>query len=240
MQEKRSSFQTTKVLLVADNGDVLDEVFTGTDGSFGFRVYTEEHYDLIGEKTDYFTTRKDFSTIGKTVDKTTLTEFITNVTFEIKIPMERIVIEKSIVLDNIYYDLDKADIRPDATIVLDSLVQIMNDNPEIYIELGSHTDSRALDDYNMDLSRRRSRSAVRYIIDKGVASERIVARGYGETELLIGEARTDEEHQKNRRTEFKVLKYNPRHREDDLPAPNEEDEYDRFFKDIDDQGNDPE
>lgn len=224
----------TKVSLTADNGDVLDEAFTGADGKFNFRVYPEEHYDLIGEKTDYFTVRKDFTTIGKTVNRDTLTEFITNVTFETKIMMDPIVLEKAIVLENIYYDLDKANIRPDAALVLDSLVQIMNDNPEIYIELGSHTDSRADDDYNMKLSQRRAQSAVSYIINEGIDSDRIVAKGYGETQLLIKNARTEEEHQRNRRTEFKVLRYNPRNRNDDLPPDEPVDEYDRFFKDSDD------
>lgn len=221
----------TKVSLTADNGDVLDEAFTGADGKFDFRVYPEEHYDLIGEKTDYFTVRKDFTTIGKTVDKSTLTEFITNITFETKIMMDPIVLERAIVLDNIYYDLDKANIRSDAALVLDSLVQIMNDNPEIYIELGSHTDSRADDDYNMKLSQRRAQSAVSYIINEGIQAERIVAKGYGETQLLVKNAQTEEEHQRNRRTEFKVLRYNPRDRDDDLPPDESVDEYDRFFKD---------
>lgn len=219
----------TKIQLSADNGDVLDEAFTGADGVFRFRVYPEEHYDLISEKTDYFTVRKDFSTIGKSVDKSTLTEEVTNVTFETKIMMDRIVLEKAIVLNNIYYDLDKADIRADAALVLDSLVQIMNDNPEIYIELGSHTDDRADDDYNMNLSRRRAQSAVRYIINTGIESARIVAKGYGESQLLIKNAQTEEEHQQNRRTEFKVLKYNPQDRNDDLPPDEPVDEYDRFF-----------
>lgn len=220
----------TKVQLSADNGDILDESFTEGDGRFNFRVYPEEHYDLISEKTDYFTVRKDFSTIGRTVDKSTLVDEVTNVTFETKIMMERIVLEKAIVLNNIYYDLDKANIRDDAAIVLDSLVQIMNDNPEIYIELGSHTDARADDDYNLDLSRRRAQSAVRYIINQGIESARIVAKGYGETQLLIKDAQTEEEHQQNRRTEFKVLRYNPRERNDDLPPDEKVDEYDRFFK----------
>jgi outer membrane protein OmpA-like peptidoglycan-associated protein len=138
------------------------------------------------------------------------------------------------VLENIYYDLDKADIRPDAALVLDSLVQIMQDNPDIYIELGSHTDSRADDEYNLNLSRRRAQSAVRYIISKGIDPNRITAKGYGETQLLIKNAKTEEEHQKNRRTEFKVLRYNPREREDDLPPDEPVDEYDRFFQDSDD------
>ncbi|MEP0986262.1 OmpA family protein [Ekhidna sp.] len=221
----------TKVSLTADNGDVLDESFTNADGKFNFRVYPEEHYDLIGEKSDYFTVRKDFTTIGKTVDRTKLTEFITNVTFETKIMMDPIVIEKAIVLDNIYYDLDKYNIRPDAALVLDSLVQIMSDNPEIYIELGSHTDDRAPDNYNLRLSLQRAQSAVSYIIDKGIESKRITAKGYGETQLIIKNAQTEEEHQRNRRTEFKVLRYNPRDRNDDLPPDEQVDEYDRFFKD---------
>jgi len=221
----------TKVRLTADNGDVLDESFTGGDGRFNFRVYPEEHYDLISEKTDYFTVRKDFSTIGKSVDKTTLTEEITNITFETKIMMDPIVLEKAIVLENIYYDLDKANIREDAALVLDSLVQIMNDNPEIYIELGSHTDARAPDDYNMNLSWRRARSAVSYIINEGIKTERITARGYGETQLIVKNAQTEEQHQRNRRTEFKVLRYNPQERNDDSPPDEPVDEYDRFFQD---------
>jgi outer membrane protein OmpA-like peptidoglycan-associated protein len=223
----------TKVSLAADNGDIIDEAFTGDDGRFNFRVYTEEHYNLIGEKTDYFTTRKEFTTIGETVDKSTLTEFITNVNFETDILMDRIVIEKAIALKNIYYDLDKADIRTDAALVLDSLVLIMNDNPEIYIELGSHTDDRADDNYNLDLSRRRAISAVRYIISEGIEPERITAKGYGESQLLIPKAKDEAEHQQNRRTEFKVLKYNPRNRNDNQAPDEEADEYDRFFKDSD-------
>ncbi|WP_258103155.1 OmpA family protein [Marinoscillum sp. MHG1-6] len=233
----------TKVALVSENGEVVEESFTGEDGVFKFRVYAEENYDLIGEKTDYFTTRQPFSTMGKSVDRTTLTDFITNVNFESKIMMERIVIEKPIVLNNIYYDLDKANIRPDAAIVLDSLVEIMNDNPEIYVELGSHTDARADDDYNMDLSFRRARSAVQYMIRNGVTPERITAKGYGETKLIIQNARNEDEHQVNRRTEFKVLRYNPR-REPEydqeegfvpieegtvIQDDGESDEYDRFF-----------
>ncbi|WP_421891587.1 OmpA family protein [Marinoscillum sp.] len=221
----------TKVALQAENGELLSEAFTGEDGKFKFRLYAEERYNLLGEKTDYFTTRKEFSTIGKSVDKASLTEFITNVTFETEIMMDRIVLEKSIVLNNIYYDLDKANIRPDAALVLDSLVQIMNDNPDIFIELGSHTDARAEDDYNMDLSQRRAKSAVEYIIRQGITADRIVAKGYGESKLLIPNAVTEEQHQQNRRTEFKVLRYNPKKNEDNLPPDENQDEYDRFFDD---------
>ncbi len=221
----------TKVsLLSTETNEILDEAFTDEDGAFQFRVYPEEEYNLIGEKTDYFTSRKRFSTIGKSVDKADLKDFITNVTFNTEVVMERIVIEKPIVLENIYYDLDKASIREDAALVLDSLVTIMNDNPEIYVELGSHTDVRADDAYNMDLSYRRARAAVQYMINNGIDADRITARGYGESQLVVENATTEEEHQRNRRTEFKVLRYDPGEREEELPPTEEYDEYDRFFE----------
>ena len=219
----------TKISLIATDGEVIAESFTGPDAKFKFRVYTEEQYSLLSEKTDYFSTRKSFSTVGKSTEKEDLKEFITNVNFQTNIMMERIVLEKSIVLNDIFYDLDKADIRTDAAIVLDSLVGLMNDNPDIYIELGSHTDARADDDYNLDLSIRRAKSAVQYMIRNGVGAERIVAKGYGETKLVIQNAKTEEEHQRNRRTEFKVLKYNPAQSEDSKPPTEDLDEYDRFF-----------
>ena len=124
------------------------------------------------------------------------------------IPMEKIELEKAIELENIYYDLDKSFIRPDAAVELDKLVTILEENPTIKIELGSHTDSRGSDRYNLSLSQRRATSAVEYIVSKGIASDRIVAKGYGETDLVNkcsnGVECSKEEHQRNRRTEFKV------------------------------------
>lgn len=115
------------------------------------------------------------------------------------------------VLDNIYYDFNKSDIRPDAAKVLDQLVNTMTENPTLQIELSSHTDSRGSDNYNMKLSDRRAKSAVDYIISKGIAKERLVSKGYGETRLVNecanGVKCTEEQHQANRRTEVKVLKY---------------------------------
>jgi peptidoglycan-associated lipoprotein len=206
----------TRVRLVGANEEQLDEAVTDQQGRFLFRVYPEEDYILFGEKPDYLTSREDFSTIGKSLDKESLKDLITNKTFETKIQLDKIVLDKAIVLDNIYYDLDKAAIREDAARELDKLVAILDDNPEITIELSSHTDSRATDEYNMDLSQRRARSAVDYIITQGISAERLIAKGYGETQLLISEAEIEklptaeakeEAHQKNRRTEFKILSY---------------------------------
>ena len=162
---------------------------------------------MIGEKENYFNTRGVFSTIGKSLDKSKLKEFITEVEFEKNLVLDKIVMNKAILLDNIYYDLDKSDIRPDAAVELNKLVVIMRDNPSISIELSSHTDDRASVDYNQDLSQRRAESAVSYIIDKGINENRIIAKGYGESQLLITNAQTEEEQQINRRTEFKVTSY---------------------------------
>ncbi|CAD5246008.1 MULTISPECIES: OmpA family protein [unclassified Imperialibacter] len=224
----------TKVRLLDEKDDkLISETFTGDDGSFNFQVFGEENYYLVAEKPDYFTTRIDFSTVGKTPDRSTLTELITNVTFETKIRLEKIIMQKPIVLENIYYDLDKDDIRADAAVELDKLAQLMRDNPEIEIELASHTDDRAPDDYNLDLSDRRARSAVRYLVTQGINASRMVARGYGETQLIIKDAQTEEEHQVNRRTEFKVTKYDKSKfiiEDEDQPGSLEDDEFDKYFK----------
>ena len=126
--------------------------------------------------------------------------------------LDKIELNKAIRLKNIYYDLDKSFIRPDAAKELNKLIKIMKDNPTLIIEIGSHTDSRANDDYNMALSQRRAKAAVEYITSVGDIDEnRIIAHGYGETRLLNrcanGVKCTEEEHQLNRRTEFTILKY---------------------------------
>ena len=216
----------TKVSLISGEGQILDEFFTQEDGVYKFRVYAEENYNIRVEKPNYFSARKAFSTIGRSIRRDTLTQFQTDITFELDVILDQIVIEKTIVLNNIYYDLDKAEIRTDAAFMLDSLVLILEDNPEIYIELGSHTDDRNTDEYNLDLSQRRAKSAVDYLIGHGIPSKRVLAKGYGETKLIIENAKTEADHQINRRTEFKVLKYDPQEIEGEEES---EDEYERFF-----------
>ena len=113
-------------------------------------------------------------------------------------------------IDNIYYPYDDYHIvYEDAKKALDYIKNIMDQYPTIVIELGSHTDSRGNDDYNMKLSQRRADAARSYLLEKGIAAERIKAQGYGETQILNrcknGVKCTDEEHQENRRTEFKII-----------------------------------
>lgn len=115
----------------------------------------------------------------------------------------------------IYFDYNKWDIRPDAAKELDKIVKIMKENPGIKIELGSHTDSRGKDDYNMKLSDQRAKASARYIVSKGIAANRISGKGYGETQLKVSDEEInrmktweekEEGHQLNRRTEFLIVK----------------------------------
>jgi len=124
------------------------------------------------------------------------------------IELERAKLEKKIEIQNIYYDYDKWDIRPDAAERLDLAVQLMKDNPGLSVELGSHTDCRGNNAYNETLSQKRAESAVAYIVSEGVEAYRITAKGYGESQLANrcrdGVNCSEEEHQQNRRTMLRI------------------------------------
>jgi outer membrane protein OmpA-like peptidoglycan-associated protein len=126
-----------------------------------------------------------------------------------EVELERIFPEKEIVIQNIYYDYDKASLREESLPVLDKLVSFFEENNDLTIEIGSHTDSRGSDSYNKDLSQRRAQSVVDYLISKGVTAEQLSAKGYGETKLINacknGVQCSEEEHQENRRTTFRVI-----------------------------------
>ncbi|MEM8566614.1 MAG: OmpA family protein, partial [Bacteroidota bacterium] len=229
--EKLRILPNVDVKLLDYEGEIIDETTTREDGKFVFRVYEHEHYNLVGEhlgggEAQYLITREEFTTVGKAADRDTLKQLVTEVRFDTVLVLERIEKDKVFVLDNIYYDLDKWDIREDAALELDKLVTILADNPELKIELSSHTDDRQTDAYNLRLSDRRARSAVNYIISQGISGDRLVAKGYGESKLLIANAKTEEEHQVNRRTEFKILALG----EKKVPSSDEFDE-DKYFDD---------
>jgi len=187
------------VSLLKVNGQTL-KVQTDETGKFKFNLDKESDYNLTGEKTNY---RSDLTTVT-TNNLTASTEIKKD------LYLEKIELDKAIKLENIYYDFDRSNIRPDAAVALDKLVKILKDNPTIWIELGSHTDSRGNDQYNQWLSQSRANSAVQYIIDRGINKNRITAKGYGETMLLNkcpnGIKCSEAEHQLNRRTEFKITK----------------------------------
>ncbi|MGY2130827.1 OmpA family protein [Hymenobacter sp. HD11105] len=194
------------VELFANGNRKLLEVTTDPEGKFSFKLDSASTYALVADRPGYFTVRNSLTTIGKMPPQAQLTEAVTDIRLPVTLTLNRIVKNVAIVVENIFYDYNKADIRPDAAIELDKLVETLNDNPKITIELSSHTDSRGKDAYNASLSQRRAQSAVDYIISKGIAKERITAKGYGETQPVVRNAKTEEEHQRNRRTEFKVTR----------------------------------
>lgn len=123
-------------------------------------------------------------------------------------------LSKFIEISPIYFDYNKYYIRKDAAIELDKIVTVMNENPGMYVELGSHTDCRGSMKYNERLSDRRAKASAKYIASKITTPERIYGKGYGESQLInhcacegrVKSKCSDEEHQANRRTEFRITK----------------------------------
>ncbi|HWY38130.1 MAG TPA: OmpA family protein [Bacteroidia bacterium] len=118
--------------------------------------------------------------------------------------LKKLVVGKKIVLKNIFYDFDKATLRPESVSELDRMVSLMSQNASITIEVSSYTDSKGADEYNKKLSQARAQAVVDYLINKGISKERLTAIGFGEA-FPIAENETEEGRQLNRRTEFKIL-----------------------------------
>ncbi|SEW45663.1 WD40-like Beta Propeller Repeat [Chitinophaga arvensicola] len=173
------------------------KIITDKDGHYQQPVDSGK-YELSFHKTKYITIARD--TLNTTTVNTRRNQ-----------QMEQPQLNKPIKIDNIYFDLGKSEIRPDAAKELDKLVVILQDNPTWDIELGAHTDSRSNDAYNMGLSQRRAAATVAYLVSKGISARRLTAKGYGETRLLNkcanGVKCSEEEHLRNRRTEFTILKF---------------------------------
>ena len=179
---------------------------TKEDGSFAFdKVDCKDlYYYLRAEIGDYVTTevKVDLNVEG-------------DVFYEFMIKPREIAIDKDVDLakvlniKEIYFDLDKSDIRPDAAVELAKIVEVMRENPKMKIDIRSHTDSRASDEYNLRLSDRRAKSTLEWIVKQGIERKRLTAKGYGETQLVNGCSNgvpcTEEEHQANRRSEFIIV-----------------------------------
>ncbi|MCY7360319.1 MAG: OmpA family protein [Rudanella sp.] len=200
---------SAKVRIVEEgNGETVAEVVTGQPGTFGkYPLQEGKEYSIVAERRGYLTRREPFTMQGRSIPQVFLKKAETDTTFSVALLLDKVELNKTFVLENIYYDLDKYNIRSDAASELDKLVTILKDNSTLRIELGSHTDVRAADAYNIRLSQNRARSAVDYIVSKGIDQTRMTAKGYGETVLIVKNAKTEEEHQRNRRTEFKILEY---------------------------------
>ncbi|GAB4046907.1 OmpA family protein [Spirosoma litoris] len=185
-----------KVTLRNEKDKSEQTVTTGPDGGYEFDVKPNAPYTITAQKDRYATKRAQY---GKTKRKSKV------VTDSLGLYGVGDVFQ----LKNIYYDLNKFFIRADAAHELDHVLAILKEYPQMQIELRSHTDARATDAYNIRLSESRARAAMDYLVARGIPANRLVARGYGESEILNGCVDgvncTESEHQQNRRTEFKVL-----------------------------------
>lgn len=181
---------------------VLQQVTLDETGRYRFEVEVKQAYKIMAEKENYFS-----KAIYITTDALEKVDSMESPT----ICLKRYEIGKPIILKDIYYDFDKATLRPQSLIVLDTVVSIMQDNPNIIIEMSAHTDSKGKDEYNMKLSQRRAQSCVDYLISRGIPSSRMIAKGYGESRPIAPNTLPNgkdnpEGRQLNRRTEFKVLR----------------------------------
>lgn len=223
----------SKVELRDTLGNVIATTIADTAGRFEFVVEPEKVYHVHAAKEGYAPKKQLFSTIGETLDEKDAQHRFEHVVFNTKIVLNPQLPTKDPIIVKfppIFYDYASWAIRSDAAEVLDLMVKTMKDNPGILVELGSHTDPRNTFKYNDVLSAKRAKSAVKYIVSKGIAPERIHPVGYGERQPYVLENDTlgvpkgtelthefintfednnkatfDALHQMNRRTEFKIV-----------------------------------
>ena len=193
------------VLLKTDSLSIGVAMATDSLGFVLFPIDSNVTYHILAEKMNFFSNSTTFITENNTFRKDSVSPVLVNRYYAAKLNLQQIQVGKEILLEHIYYDYNKADIRHDAEPDLQLLIDFLKKNPGIVIELGSHTDSRGNDAFNLKLSKARAKSAVDYIVSNGVDATRIKPIGYGETKHKIAEALTEEEHQINRRTEFKIV-----------------------------------
>lgn len=179
---------------------LIKQTITDSLGNYSFKLQKDKNYLVKAQHPQTLSDSHKFSTVGAFKSDTLSKKF--NL---------RHITEKPIVIPNIYYDFDKANLTENSTITIDTtLLDLLEENPTIIIEIGSHTDSKGSEVYNQALSQRRAESVVKYLIGKGVDENRLQAKGYGETQFLVSNENpdgTDSEKGRalNRRTEFRIV-----------------------------------
>ncbi|MFM2375171.1 MAG: hypothetical protein RLZZ165_268 [Bacteroidota bacterium] len=174
----------------------LDTSKADQSAAYNFQLECNKKYKVVANAREYLASEVEFET--KTTDPKN------DIEVNVSIRLERIEIERPIVLKNIYYDFDKADLRPTSMRELDTLGFLLQRNPHIAIQIGSHTDSNGSEKYNKELSERRAKSAVVYLMERGIEGDRLKWYGWGESQLEVSPEMSDEDMQRNRRTEFRI------------------------------------
>ncbi|MCZ2223227.1 MAG: OmpA family protein [Chitinophagales bacterium] len=207
--ETNQPIKGAKVEITNSSRNIVSSNTTGTDGSYGFTIDDFDNFTSSASAEGYHSNSVQTSAITN--------DEITNQTLNVlclqKIPPPPPPkVDTVVVMDNIYFEFNKATILPESYAAIDEqIVTMMNKYPTMVIEIGGHTDSKGNDAYNMKLSQARAEAVKKYLESKGIASERMVAVGYGETKPIapneINGKDNPEGRKKNRRTEFKVLHY---------------------------------
>ena len=188
-----------RLRLTQPNG--RDSVVASTDakGRYYFKVFKGNKYPLVGSKIGFLTQPTSIDVLANAPD-----------TVNVTMIFDRIQTNTAISLANIYFDLNKWEIRQDAAVELDKLATTLLANPRVKIEMGSHCDSREGNGYNQLLSELRAEATVNYLVSKGVPRNRLTAKGYGESQpvnqCVDNVPCSEVEHQLNRRTTFKIQK----------------------------------
>lgn len=232
--KSQTPLPNTTVTLLDNKGKIIETTITDVYGNFKFiNLPSDKNYMMVINETDVPANIKKIY-IANEKGSIVRTLFFENNKFKYELlPEDRKVLteiyvedpwikmkdikenktDSITVIENIYYDYGKWNITPQAAIILDKVVNIMKENPSIYIELSSHTDSRSSAEFNLELSKKRAKSAVDYILSKGIDKNKITGVGMGESKLINycadGVECTEEQHAQNRRTEFKVVKQKP-------------------------------
>ena len=194
------------VELINETGKIINSVTTTATGEYNFEIDCEKNYSLRGNKPDFKDDVKSFTS-------TAVNEYIHNVDlfleYLIKVPCE-------IVINPIFFDFDKWNIRTDSKYELENIVDVMREHPTMIIKIEAHTDSRGSNRYNLKLSDRRAKSTRDYLLSRGINPNRIEsAIGFGESQLLNecsnGVKCTKEMHEQNRRSYFKIVNCDKKH-----------------------------
>ncbi|WP_166924981.1 OmpA family protein [Flavobacterium poyangense] len=202
-----------KVNLLDNQLQIIGEVVTGADGKYSFKVICNKKHFVRASRQDY-----EINEVPTAIDRISLTLPLKKTVQKVAQKVVEKTIEKLVVGDDlakilhikmIYFDLGKSIVRKEAAIELEKIRKVMMQNPNMKIDVRSHTDSRQTHAYNEKLSDRRAKATVAWLVKKGIAADRITGKGYGETQLLNKCADnvkcTNEEHQANRRSEFIII-----------------------------------
>ena len=195
-----------KVILFDDKMNKISETISSDKGAYSFKIECNKKYYVRASKEEYETTEKSFGPVTKTGESKLDIELKRNI-FPVEVGTD---LAKILDVSIIYFDLDKWNIRPDAAEDLEKIIAVMNQYPNMTIDIRSHTDSRQTHKYNELLSDRRAKSTLEFMVKNGINRNRLTAKGYGETQLVNNCSDdvpcSEAEHQKNRRSEFIVLK----------------------------------